>query len=251
MMNTQFGKTKTDMSPGRWLDHIQSIWPAILSGNLREYEMQSVLSEAEYKDVGQYRFPMLENAYRKADETVQKENFGRCGILLCGDTPKSLTGLAENICQANAWSFCMTSRSKAKHPLYQYRGEDVLIINEPFPDRIPLQELVQILTPTASYAIKDTKITRTLGFCKAVFVLSADKIEQIQNRYRKESETLVRALPPLLPYQAVVMSHNKSPTGKIAGIYEWNESENHYHLLQARVYQEKEKLERGDAYEKD
>lgn len=221
----EFGKTRADMSPGRWLDHIQAIWPYIASGKIREYEIQDILSGEELKSVGQYRYPMLEMAYANAQGRVETEKLGRYTVYLQAQSSDNPLGCIQAFCKSNGWSWFIAGKTRTKHPLANYMGEDVIILSEYHLKGLPEAELCAILSDMQNYKIEASKITRTLGFCKTIFMISSVPLSALPTDIAQKFICIVQ-----------IANHSKSKTGKVISFAEWDKEAHQYALLKTYPY---------------
>ena len=144
---------------------LENILRRILNGEIREYNKTSEIDGLFYI---KHSNP-IEKAFQwRMESMLQRKDRNMNVFYLEGESEAYKTVFAKKTCEKNGWSYYISSSSN--DPLENYKGEDVIILDDLRSSTVELADLVKMLDSHTCSTVKSRYRNKVLAECKAIFI---------------------------------------------------------------------------------
>lgn len=182
-------RAESEKAMAEW-QTLEKVYNGIEHGKIHEYDIFEHISMRTFIDkkvdidrAFDYRLGVLKLS---SDREISV-------IYICGEPGAGKTTLAKQLCAKRSYSYCLSGSSR--DPLQDYRGQDVLILDDLRPDTFSLTDLLKLLdnhsSSSASARYRDRWlqvkmiIITTIQPLKEFFSCQPDRREPIQQLMRR------------------------------------------------------------------
>lgn len=186
---------------------IKDILGKIDRGEIRkhnQYELISIDMYSKYKT-------RIQNAFEYYEERiVMDKNRNINVIFITGDTGTGKTVLSKYLCEKGRWSYCISSSSN--DPLQDYKGEDVLILDDARDSSFGFIDLLKLLDNNTRSSVK-SRYRNKYFLGHTIIITSYDDLDAWYNKNDEEFNSVPtdarRQLYRRIKDKYVILDENK------------------------------------------